>query len=398
MTRSLLKNELDCARARERATRTERADASGAPESVSALRVLHIFGRLERGGAEMRAVELAEYFPSDRVQSDFVALTGLDGALDQRVRDAGGEVIKCRLDARFALAFYRLLKKRRYDVVHSHVHYASGAILAIARAAGVPGRVAHLHTAVVNGRRNTLRRRAQLAICRELLQRHATDIVACGEGTMQVAWGPRWTADPRCRVIYFGVRADRVRSALRDRTAIPTVVNVASVQPLKNQARLIEMMRRLVRRVPGVQLSLVGREVGDYGQRVRRAAAAAGVADCVSFVGEVPEPMPLMASAHLVVLPSLWEGLPCAVLEACALGTPVLASDLPGTRELARYFPDLHLMSLHQDDEAWAAAAEQLINARAPVVADATERLARSPFAFDRSCEAHYEVWSRAHA
>jgi hypothetical protein len=55
-------------------------------------------------------------------------------------------------------------------------------------------------------------------------------------------------------------------------------------------------------------------------------------------------------------------------------------------------------MSLHHDDEAWAEAAEQLINARAPGVADATERLARSPFAFDRSCEAHYEVWSRPHA
>ena len=362
------------------------------------LRVLHVFGRLERGGAEMRAVELAEYFPGDRVHSDFVALTGLDGALDERVRQAGGEVFKCRLDARFAVAFYRLLRKRRYDVVHSHVHYSSGFILALARAAGVQGRVAHLHTAIVNGRRNTLRRRAQLAICRGLLQQHATDIVACGEGTMQVAWGPEWTADPRCRVIYFGVRADRVRSALCARTPTPTVVNVASVQPLKNQARLIEVMRRLVRRVPGVQLRLVGREVGDYGQRVRRAASEAGVADCVSLVGEVPEPMPLMASAHLMVLPSLWEGLPCAVLEACALGTPVLASDLPGTREVARYFPHLHLMSLHQDDEAWAAAAEQLINARAPGVADATERLARSPFAFDRSCEAHYEVWSRPHA
>jgi glycosyltransferase involved in cell wall biosynthesis len=346
----------------------------------------------------MRAIELAEYFPPERVRSDFVALTGLDGALDERVRDAGGEVIKCRLDRHFPLAFYRLLDERRYDIVHSHVHYSSGAILAIARAAGVRGRVAHLHTAVVNGRRNTLRRRAQLAICRELLRRNATDIVACGEGAMEVAWSPGWTADPRCRVIYFGVRTDRVRSALRARARTPTVVNVASVQPLKNQVRLIEIMRRLIRRVPGVQLHLVGREVGDYGEKVRRAAVDAGLADRVSLVGEVVEPMPLMASAHLMILPSLWEGLPCAVLEACALGTPVLASDLPGTRELARHFPNLHLISLHEDDEAWAANAERLIHTQAPPAADLTAHLARSPFAFDRSCEAHYEMWSRAHA
>jgi glycosyltransferase involved in cell wall biosynthesis len=214
---------------------------------------------------------------------------------------------------------------------------------------------------------------------------------------MEVAWSPKWTADPRCRVIYYGVRTDRVQSALRARTPTPTVVNVASVQPLKNQARLIDIMRRLVRRVPGVHLRLIGREVGDYGDKVRRAAADAGLADRVNLVGEVAEPMPLMASAHLMILPSLWEGLPCAVLEACALGTPVLASDLPGTRELARHFPHLHLISLHEDDDAWAAAAERLLDTRAPVAADPAY-LASSPFAFDRFCEAHYRMWSRAHA
>jgi hypothetical protein len=76
----------------------------------------------------------------------------------------------------------------------------------------------------------------------------------------------------------------------------------------------------------------------------------------------------------------------------------VLASDLPGTRELARHFPNLRLMSLQEDDEAWAVAAERLINTRPPATADAAERLARTPFAFERSCEAHYEMWSRPHA
>jgi hypothetical protein len=60
---------------------------------ADALRILHIFGRLERGGAELRTVELAESFTPDRVRSDFLALSGLDGALDDRVRAAGGDVI-----------------------------------------------------------------------------------------------------------------------------------------------------------------------------------------------------------------------------------------------------------------------------------------------------------------
>ena len=119
------------------------------------LRVLHVFGRLERGGAELRTVELAESFLQERVRSGFLVLTGLEGALDERVKIAGGDVIKCPLTCAFPSSFYRLLRTRRYDVVHSHVHYFSGVILAIARAAGTPGRVAHFRTAMDGSYRPT---------------------------------------------------------------------------------------------------------------------------------------------------------------------------------------------------------------------------------------------------
>jgi glycosyltransferase involved in cell wall biosynthesis len=363
-----------------------------------ALRVLHILGRLERGGAELRTVELAEAFPPDLIRSDVLVLTGLGGVLDDRIKRAGGDVIKCRLGARFPRTFYRLLRERRYDVVHSHVHYFSGVILALAKLAGVPSRVAHFHTAVVNDRGRTLRRRAQLAICHELIHRTATDIVAVGEETMDGAWRPDWRADVRCRVIHMGVRPDRLHSVRRVPPRTPTVVNVASVQPLKNQVRLVDVLSRLLARVPGVQLRLIGREIGDYGREVRQAVAAAGLTEHVRLVGEVEEPMQWMASADVMVLPSLWEGLPCAALEACAIGTPVLASDLPGTRELARYFPHMHVMSLGADDDAWAEAVARLIAQGSRAASQAAEHLARSPFVFDRSCEAHYEMWSRSRA
>jgi glycosyltransferase involved in cell wall biosynthesis len=339
-------------------------------------------------------VELAEAFPADRVHSDFLVLTGLGGTLDDRVRTAGGRVIKCRLDLMFPIRFVRVLRQERFDVVHSHVHYFSGVILTLARAAGVPRRVAHLHTATVNDREETRRRRLQIRICRTLIDWNATDIVAAGEGAMAAAWGSGWHSDARCRVVYNSVRGDRLRVGFDRRSTRPTIVNVASVKPLKNQLRLVGVLAQLVDQLPSVQLRLIGKEDGAYADAIRRAAAAAGLAERLSFVGEVDEAMPWLATAHLMILPSVWEGLPCAVLEACAVGTPVLASDLPGTREIARHFPDVHLLSLTEDDKTWAAAAARIIERGTVNPGEAAARLANSPFVFERSRNAHYEIWS----
>jgi glycosyltransferase involved in cell wall biosynthesis len=360
------------------------------------LRVLHVFGRLLRGGAELRTVELAESFKGERVQSDFLVLSGLDGPLDERVRAAGGDVIKCRLDARFPSRLYRVLRERQYDVVHSHVHYFSGVILSIARLAGTAGRIAHFQTTVRNDKGDSVWRNAQLATCRRLLQLSATDLLAVGEGAMQGAWSAQWQSDPRCRVVYSGIPPERLRVNVTMPDP-PVIINVASIQPLKNQLRLIRVLRACLHAIPNLTLRLVGREVGEYGQQVRRAADEAGLSDRVELVGEVDDAIPWMARSNLMILPSLWEGLPGAALEACALGIPVLAADLPGTRELASYFPHLSVMSLDEGDEAWAAAAVRLIQ-RAEPVAEAQEHFAATPFTIARTRENHYEVWSRLRA
>ena len=215
---------------------------------------------------------------------------------------------------------------------------------------------------------------------------------------MQGAWCSRWQGDLRCRVVYNGLPAERLRHQRVTTPEAPSVINVASIQALKNQLRLVGILRHGLRDLPDLSLRLVGREVADYGATVRRAAHEAGVADRVHFVGEVEEPMPLIAASSLMILPSLWEGLPSAVLEACAVGIPVLAADLPGTREVAQHFPNVCLMPLAEGDRAWAAAAVRLVR-QAPIPAPEVEaRFARSPFTVARSREAHYHIWSRVRA
>jgi len=361
------------------------------------LRVLNVFGQLERGGAELRTIELAESFARERVCFDFAVLTGKDGVLDDRARAAGGEVIKCGLDVQFPARFCALLRRRRYDVVHSHVHFFSGVILTLARLCGVRGRIAHLHTTVASNGDDSVRRRAQIAVCRMLLDRNATDIVAVGEGTMRGVWNAAWPSDPRCHVIYNGIRSDRLALVPTVRADQPTIVNVGSIKPLKNQLRLIRIFKRVLLQVPGARLQLIGKEVGDYGQLVRRAAADAGIGDRVQLIGEVDEPLNWIARAHAMVLPSLWEGLPCAVLEACVTGTPAVVSDLPGTREIAPHFPDVVIVPSDHDDEEWANAVLRALRA-APSAGDLAARVANSPFAFSRFVDAHFEMWSRSHA
>ena len=362
---------------------------------TAALRVLHVFGRLERGGAELRTIELAESFARDEVRSDFLVLTGLDGPLDGRVRAAGGRVIKCRLGWRFPASLFRILRSGRYDVVHSHVHYFSGIVLAIAQLARVPGRVVHFRTAIVNDKAETLLRKAQLAACRRLIDLTATDILAVGEGAMANAWSARWQSDMRCRVVYNGIPATRLARVSASTNDRPRIVNVASVQPLKNQLRLVGVLGRCVAQIPDVQLVIAGREIGEYGDTIRRAAADAGLSDRVHLVGEVDDPISLIAGSSLMILPSLWEGLPGAVLEACATGVPVLAADLPGTRELATHFPHVTLLPHGDGDDEWAAAAVRLIAAGKQPLSEAAAAFQGSAFTIARARAAHYQVWSR---
>ena len=77
--------------------------------------------------------------------------------------------------------------------------------------------------------------------------------------------------------------------------------------------------------------------VGDGPERAALEAFARshGLADRTVFVGYVADPFAWMMRARVVVLPSIYEGLPCVIMEALACGTPVVCTDCPhGPREI----------------------------------------------------------------
>ncbi len=139
-------------------------------------------------------------------------------------------------------------------------------------------------------------------------------------------------------VHYTGL--DRARFAPRKRVSEkarvgvtgPLILSVGALIPRKNQHLLIAALPLL----PDAILMLAGQgpSEGDY----RALAARLGVADRVQFLGSVPhDEMPaLFAAADVMALVSESEGLANAWVEALACGTPIVASDVGGIRELVK--------------------------------------------------------------
>ena len=112
----------------------------------------------------------------------------------------------------------------------------------------------------------------------------------------------------------------------------PLILSVGALIPRKGQDLLIAALPAL----PDAMLMLAGK--GESESDFRALATELGVADRVAFLGSVPhDDLPaLFAAADVMALVSASEGLANAWVEALACGTPIIASDVGGIRELVK--------------------------------------------------------------
>ncbi len=317
------------------------------------IRVLHIFGKMNRGGAEMRTLEIMPYLKEKGIHFDFCTLGDGAGVLDEKVRQLGGQVFNCPLSVgmrQFSRNFCELLTSGRYDAVHSHVYYFSGKILQLARRAGVRKRIAHFRS-LHDGKAVTWKRKIYHAYMKFLIDRCATDILAVCKGVMDSSW-KRWASDSRCRVIYNGVDLSAfdqfpdARQTLCRELGIPEslriLIHVGSFQTAKAHDVLLEAMKYIAAERRDVRLLLAG--TGDLQSQMQEKARELGISDYVVFLGLRSDIPRLLKAADCFMLSSRREGLPGVVIEALAAGLPVAATDLPGVREIAGFSKNVSIV------------------------------------------------------
>jgi glycosyltransferase involved in cell wall biosynthesis len=131
--------------------------------------------------------------------------------------------------------------------------------------------------------------------------------------------------------------ASEARRELEIASEAALVVHVGNIRPHKGHSTLIRAAASIKAARPDVVMVSIGAEKnpGDL-ERVRREAAELGVAETIRFLGRRPDALRFVAAADVFLNPSDVEGLPLAVLEAMALGTPVVATSVGGVPSVVK--------------------------------------------------------------
>ncbi len=320
-------------------------------------RVLHIITRLILGGAQENTL----YSALGQMRSPGIEATlcygaddGTEGSLVPRARAAGLPLIHeptlCRAiapadDARCLVRLTSLMRRDRYDVVHTHSSKAGILGRVAARLAGTPVVVHTFHSLVFHEYQERWKNALYVALER-MTAPLADALVSVNDRTTEGLLAAGVGRAEQYGTIYSGMALEQflgVRQRLSVADAklrlgipadVPVVGKVARLFPLKGHAQFLDVASALALTDARVRFLLVGG--GPLRAELAADAARRGLGDRVVFAGAVePEAVPEAIQAmDVVVHTSLREGIARVLPQALAVGKPVVTFALDGAPEV----------------------------------------------------------------
>lgn len=226
----------------------------------------------------------------------------------------------------------RLIRERGFDVVHTHNTQAFMDGGLGAKLAGVPTLVHTDHARIFPDKRRYM-------FAEHVLSHLAYRVVGVSEDTSANLVRYEKISREKLLTIPNGIDGRRYNvtvdaAAKRRELGLPAegpVIGLgARLTPQKGLIHLLRAMAVLQQRVPNLSCVIAGE--GELDAELKSAARELGVDDRVRFVGMRLDLPQLLKVFDLYVLPSEWEGLPMAILEAMGSGCPIVATDVGGLR------------------------------------------------------------------
>ena len=293
--------------------------------------VVHTEASIGFGGQELRIIAETCWLVAHDWQACIIAQPG--SRLATEARAAGLAVTELAMrqatDLRALVAIRRLLVARRARLVHTHSSVDSWVAGLAARSLGLPV-VRSRHVTIAVPRRRALVYRLAHRVLTSA-ERAKTILVEAGVDAAKIVSVPPGVDTTR---FHGDVAGKRVRAELG--LVGPVAGLVANIRGSKGHDVLLDAVREVLAEIPEARFLIVGDGVGFDDVRAR--VSALGLQRSVIMTGfrrDIPE---VMAALDLLVLPSIRsEATSQVILQALAVGTPVVATAIGGSPEVIRH-------------------------------------------------------------
>ncbi len=329
---------------------------AGAPDEKKT--ILHVIDALNIGGAQELLVLLADKTPKSAYQT-LVCVIQPDITLKSRIESKGASVF-CLSRSRpsifcpgkFITYFYlnirdivSLCRQHRVDVVHCHLSDAEFAGILAGWLYGARRIISTVHYPELLPERQSgdIRNYLRIAAIR-LLYHLANAVVAVSDDVAQQLKNVFHLAPSKIKTIINGIDVEAIHRTLpspehlSSLCALPgqrLITSVGRLMPPKGHGYLVSAMPHLISQVDNVRLLLAGD--GDLKASLEQLSQDLKVQDVISFLGSRSDVPDILALSDVFVLPSVSEGTSMALLEAMAASKPIVATDIPGNRDVLRH-------------------------------------------------------------
>jgi glycosyltransferase involved in cell wall biosynthesis len=319
------------------------------PEKLTIIRAIT---RLNIGGPAIHAILLTRGLQSERFRSLLVCgqegpnegnlldLADRHGISPLMVEELGREV-SLRNDFVAVRRLYELMRRERPQIVHTHMAKAGTAGRLAARLAGVPIVLHTYHGHVFHSYFSAKTTAAFLWIER-VLARLSDRLIAVGDKQRSELIGYRLAPPRKIVSVPLGLEIESMLRAEDDRGRFRSQLGldpldklvgiVARLVPIKAHEVFLEAAVEIRRRTPGTKFLIVGD--GERRAELEARAQALNLTENVIFLGWRRDMRSIYSDLDVVVLTSLNEGSPVAIIEAMAAGRPVVSTDVGGVAEV----------------------------------------------------------------
>jgi glycosyltransferase involved in cell wall biosynthesis len=301
------------------------------------IRVLFMIGYLaDTGGAERFTTALATHLPRDRFEPWVCFTRGAEPGALRELRDGGvphvGLGRRAKWDVHRVGRLVPLLRRERFDVLHTHMFGSNLWGSLIGRACRVPVVIAHEHTWSYEG--NPLRAWLDGHVTGQLVTRFVA--VSDDDADRMVGYehvpAAKVIVMPTAYIPRAGATTSDIRAELGLGESAPVVATAVLLRPQKALDVLLAAHALVLARIPDAQLVIAGD--GELRSELEHLADRLGLDGNVHFLGSRQDVDAILGSADVAALSSDFEGMPLFAFECMANHTPLVATAVGGVRSL----------------------------------------------------------------